>query len=225
MSEVPPALRTVRPSAPGATRLTLVRHGEARCNVAGVVGGRRGCTGLTEQGMGQAEALRRRLAETASLAGATALYSSVLARARQTAAVIAPAVGEGTLEATEQCDLCELHPGEADAMTWEEFSVRFGEPPWDTDPGVPLAPGGESWSGFVERAAAALEALAGRHPGEHVVVVCHAGVIEAAMLRLLPLDPGVTRLGLSTVHTSLTDLEHAGDWRLLRYNDAAHLGD
>jgi len=41
---------------------------------------------------------------------------------------------------------------------------------------------------------------------------------------LLPLRPEVTRLGLSTVHVSLTDWEHSDRWRLLRYNDAAHLG-
>lgn len=223
MSAVPAGVRTVRPVEEGSTRLTLVRHGEAHCNVAGVVGGPRGCTGLTDRGVAQAEALRRRLAETGVFAGADALYSSVLARARQTAAIIAPAVGDGTLVVSEDCALCELHPGEADALTWEQFSARYGEPDWDSDPAVPLAPGGESWAGFVARAATALEDLATRHRGGHVVVVCHAGVIESAMLRLVPITPEVTRLGLRTEHVSLTDFDRVAQWRLLRYNDAAHL--
>ena len=54
------------------------------------------------------------------------------------------------------CDLCELHPGEADGLDLGEFLARFAEPDWDVDPARPLAPGGESWLGFVERASAAV---------------------------------------------------------------------
>ncbi|HLX89809.1 MAG TPA: histidine phosphatase family protein [Acidimicrobiales bacterium] len=222
---VPASVRAVVPSVPGATRLVLVRHGEATCNVSGVVGGRLGCTGLSTLGLEQAASLARRLAAHGELAAAKALYASVLPRALDTAATIAPAVGNGTLEVVADCDLCELHPGEGDGLTWEQFTARFGEPPWDDDPDVPLAPGGESWSGFVERAGGALEAVARRHPGEVVVVVCHAGVIEAALLRFVPIEKGA-RLRLRTDHTSLTEFESdpgGGAWRLLRYNDAAHL--
>ena len=223
-SPVPAGVRTVVPSAPGATRLVLVRHGEAVCNVTGVVGGQRGCTGLSPTGWEQANALYRRLAETGALAGASALYSSVLPRALDTAATIAPAIGNGALEVVADCDLCELHPGEGDGLTWEEFVARFGEPPWADDPDVPLSPGGESWSAFVRRAGDALERVAQRHPGELVVVVCHAGVIESALLRFMPVETGA-RLRLRTEHTSLTEFEADSDgaWRLLRYNDAAHL--
>ena len=222
---VPASLRTVVPSMPGATRLVLVRHGEAVCNVSGVVGGRRGCTGLSPAGAEQAASLHRRLAASGALAGAGALYSSVLPRALETAAAIAPAVGDGGLEVVADCDLCELHPGEGDGLTWEQFTARFGEPPWDDDPDVPLAPGGESWAGFVERAGSALEELTRRHRGEVVVVVCHAGVIESALLRFLPLEMGA-KLRLRTDHTSITEFESdvdGGAWRLLRYNDAVHL--
>jgi probable phosphoglycerate mutase len=185
--------------------------------------------------MRQAEALRRRLSESGELAGAEALYSSVLARARQTAEVIALSVGGGRLQLVEDCGLCELHPGEADGLVWEQFLDRYEAPDWDRDPDTVIAPGGESWSGFVDRAAAALSEVAERHPGATVVVVCHAGVIEAAMLRFLPVG-GRLRLGLRTSHVSLTEFERqvvrsepdgGGEdqtrWRLLRYNDAAHL--
>ena len=60
----PGGVRTVRSAAPAATRLVLVRHGEAACNVGGVVGGRRGCTGLTELGRRQATALATQNAQT-----------------------------------------------------------------------------------------------------------------------------------------------------------------
>ena len=47
----PPGVRTIPPVEPSATRIVLVRHGEAHCNVAGVVGGRSGCTGLSPSGV------------------------------------------------------------------------------------------------------------------------------------------------------------------------------
>ena len=238
----PPGVRTVAPAprsapasdgSPSVTSIVLVRHGEAVCNVQSIVGGRLGCTGLSPTGVHQAEALRRRLSESGELAGASALYSSVLARARQTAQIIAPAVGGGRLPLVEDCGLCELHPGEADGLVWEEFLERYEAPDWDRDPDAVIAPGGESWTGFVDRSAAALTEIAERHRGATAVVVCHAGVIESAMLRFLPVE-GRARLGLRTSHVSLTEFEverlpHAGcelaapAWRLLRYNDAAHL--
>jgi probable phosphoglycerate mutase len=220
----PPGLRTVRPADDGRTRVVLVRHGEAACNVAGIVGGRRGCTGLSDTGRHQAEALRDRLVGTGELAGAAALYTSVLARAVETAAIIAPGIGGGDGPVAD-CGLCELHPGEADGLTWDEYRSRYGEPDFDADPDTVVAPGGESWTTFVARASDAVAAVARAHPGALVVVACHAGVIESTLLAFLPVAPGRARLGLPTEHTSLTEWElSAGAWRLVRYNDAAHLG-
>jgi len=218
----PPGVRTSGAVPDQPTRVVLVRHGEATCNTAGIVGGVRGCTGLTRLGVRQAGALADRLARTGELAGVAALYSSVLPRAVQTARIIAPALDrwrEGpALAPVEDCDLCELHPGEADGLTWPEFVARFPEPDWDTDPNQLLAPGAESWRGFTTRAAAGVSALADAHPGQLVVAACHAGVIEATMLRFLSVR-GI-RLGLRTEHASITEWEHQGSrWLLRRYND------
>jgi probable phosphoglycerate mutase len=221
----PPSLRTVAPATPGATQLVLVRHGEAVCNVAGRLGGIKGCTGLTPLGIAQATALARRLRRTGELGTVGALYSSVLPRAVETAAVLAPALaGEEAPvpEVRQDCALCELHPGEGDGLTWQEFVDRYGVPDWDADPDRPLSPGGESWRGFLVRAGDGLEAVARRHPGQVVVVVCHGGVIEAAMSRFLPFGDGPARRSwLQTEHVSLTQFERAqgAEWVLRRYND------
>ncbi len=69
---------------PEPTRLVLIRHGESRSTVDRVVGGHRGCTGLTDRGVRQAKALRDRLARTGELAGAAAVLTSVLPRAIET---------------------------------------------------------------------------------------------------------------------------------------------
>jgi 2,3-bisphosphoglycerate-dependent phosphoglycerate mutase len=218
----PSGVRTIPAHPVGATRLVLVRHGEARCNVAGVVGGISGCTGLSDVGVKEAEALRDRLAATGELAGATAVYASVLPRALETAAIVAP--GLSGLKAVPDCALCELHPGEADGLTWAEFVDRYGGPNWDADPDAVLAPGAESWTGFVHRVSTVLTETAARHGGELVVIFCHGGVIEASMEAFFPVDSGRGRLKLRTAHTSLTEWERGpGGWLLLRYNDAAHL--
>ncbi|WP_322761950.1 histidine phosphatase family protein [Frankia sp. Cr2] len=41
--------------------IVIVRHGEAACNVAGIVAGEKGCTGLTVTGRAQTERLAARL--------------------------------------------------------------------------------------------------------------------------------------------------------------------
>lgn len=210
-------------SVDGPSTIVLVRHGEAVCNVEGVIGGRRGCTGLTGRGRAQVEALASRLLGTGELGAVGALYSSPLRRAVESAEILAPALerrGSGALEPVLDCDLCELHPGAADGLSWAEFSERYPEPDWDRDPAAAIAPGGESWERFVTRASEAIARLACAHAGETVVVACHAGVVEATILRLLPVDPAVARLGLDTAHASLTVWEHGGGrWRLRRYND------
>ena len=91
--------------------------------------------------------------------------------------------------------------------------------------GRPIAPGGESWTGFVNRVSAALDALAARHPGGLVVVACHAGVVESSLLAKLPVVGGLegARMQLRTLHASLTTWEvDPSGWRLLGYNDGAH---
>jgi probable phosphoglycerate mutase len=196
-----------------------VRHGEAHCNVAGIVGGPRGCTGLTDLGREQAAALAERLTRTHEFDDVVALYSSVLARAKETAAIVSCSLP--LEEVGEDCDLCELHPGLADAMNWEEMIATFGGPDWDRDPGEAFAPQGESWTGFYERCVAAFFRLSEVHPEGQVLLFVHGGVIEQAM-KLAMAAPAAARLRLRTGHCSLTEIEiDAGEVRLLRYNDRA----
>lgn len=220
---LPPEGFRTRGPRPSGTRLVLIRHGEAVCNRDGLIGGPRGCGGLTDLGQLQALALRDRLVRTRELSGASALYTSVLPRAQQTAALLAPALRPELL-AVADCELCELHPGDlADGLTWTAFVEKFGAPDWDADPTVPLSPGGESWVSFFFRCQRALNALVDRHEGEQVVVVVHGGVIEQALKLVYATAPGA-RLRLRTENCSVTEVEvRAGAWHLLRYNDRAPL--
>jgi probable phosphoglycerate mutase len=137
------------------TKLVLIRHGEAQSYLDGVVGGDRGCTGLSDLGRRQATALRDRLARTGELGEVDALYASSLPRAIETADVIAPALGD--LPVKVERDVREFDPGpEADGRTWEDIEREYPRELWD--PYRPRVPGAESWAGFGVRVGAALRA-------------------------------------------------------------------
>jgi probable phosphoglycerate mutase len=219
---------------PQPTRLVLIRHGESRSTVDRVVGGHRGCSGLTDRGVRQAKALRDRLARTGELAEAAVVLTSVLPRAIETAEIIGPALGGLPVE--QRCELCEIHPGEGDGLNWEEFSALYRpEGLASGNPYKVMAPGGESWASFFVRVGEALLRAAAENAGETVVVVCHGGVIEGAFAALgglplrRPFDVRVENTSLTewSYHPADGDLGNAGHrlarWRLDRFNDAAHL--
>ncbi|HEX4867267.1 MAG TPA: histidine phosphatase family protein, partial [Acidimicrobiales bacterium] len=121
------------------------------------MGGQTGCTGLTDLGRRQAEALRDHLA-TSGRIRADRLLVSVIPRAVETAQIIAPALG---LEiAGHECDLCEVHTGTADGMAWEEYELRHGSFDMEGEPDRVFAPEGDSWNSFHERVQHLLERLA-----------------------------------------------------------------
>jgi probable phosphoglycerate mutase len=203
--------------------LFLVRHGEAHAGFHGPIAGPTGCAGLTPQGRRQAEALRDHLASSEKVR-ADVLLASVLPRAIETATIIAPSLG---LElSARDCDLCEVHTGEADGVEWSEYNDRFGSFDMEAEPDRLFAPGAESWNSFHERVGRTLERLASEYAGRTVVAVCHAGVIMASMRLLLGIaDPG-TSAHLRPTNTGLTEWEHEpteGRWLLRSYNEADHL--
>lgn len=207
------------------TRLVLVRHGEAECNVAHRFGGPNGCTGLSDLGREQSVLLRDRLSKTGELADASALYASTLPRAVETGEILADAFPE--LVVRTDARLCELHPGEADNMSFTDYESTYfaeGSGRWSEDPTVPTAPGGESWAGFLDRVSAVLIGLADAHEEETVVAVCHGGLIEASLLQFLSMEGPYRFARFVTENASITEWSRSDDrWRLVRYNDCAHL--
>jgi broad specificity phosphatase PhoE len=202
-----------------------VRHGEANAFTEQFVAGHNSCTGLSDLGRHQAAALRDRLARTGELSDAVVLYASLMERARETAEIIAPALGD--LAIKQDCGVCEIHPGdEVDGMAWEEFKVKY---PWGVDVRSPFqrwSPGGESWAEFATRVGTRLTELAADHRGQTVVIACHGGVIESSFVTFGRL--GFRHIWMQAENTSITEWslpEASNDWWLIRYNDAAHLAD
>lgn len=195
-------------------RLLLVRHGESICSVNGIVGGERGCTGLTERGFAQAGALRDRLV-TEGLQ-ADALLASTLPRARQTAEVLSEALG---LDVVSEPDLVEFIPGEIDGTAWDDWTDRFDV---TAEPDRPLSPGGESVNAFWSRVSGLFERLSTTYTDRTVIAACHGGIVWASRRLLL----GADNEGVEVDFTSINEWVYAdGSWTQVRLNDIAHLED
>jgi probable phosphoglycerate mutase len=208
-----------------STNLFLIRHGESTPQVERIMGGMRGDRGLTPLGVAQAERLRDRLTATREVT-ADVVIASTMPRARQTAEILAPALG---LPIIEDEEVQEVRPGIADGLSLEEAEARFHMSAFVSDPSHPVSPGGESWQQFVQRVSGAFDRITQQHAGRTVVVVCHAGVIEGSFLHFfrLPLM-SLPPVQFSTQNTSITHWQQpldgaSGRWRLFGYNDAMHL--
>ncbi len=210
------------------THLYLIRHGQAVSNVEPIIGGMKGDTGLTQFGILQAQRLRDRLLASEEIK-ADVFIASNLARARQTAEIIAPAFGLPIIwdEAVQ-----ELQIGEADGMLQAEAEAKFGKPDLRNDPFRPVFPGGETWGQFMMRVGAALDRITRQYQGKTIVVVCHGGVIDGSFITFFGMNSlMLPDIEFRTRNTSITHWErHTRQdgnlhWRLHKYNDAIHLRD
>jgi probable phosphoglycerate mutase len=204
------------------TSLVLVRHGESKTTVARVIGGPRTCTGLSDLGRQQAERLRDRLKVSGEVK-ADVLICSHYARARETAEIIAPALGD--LEIIEDSGFGEHDPGpDCDGLSFDDYIAEHGTGFWEGDPFGTSFPGGETIAAFQFRVGQAIRRTIETYPDKTVVISCHGGVVDAA-LRLALKAPGTGAFEIRTLNTSLTELHLVRDnlWRLIRYNDTGHL--
>lgn len=208
------------------TRLLLIRHGESASNAGGWISGQDTCGGLTPLGVRQAEAARDRLAAEPSMRP-DRIVVSTMRRAVETAHIVAQPTG---LVPEQFADLIERTSGEAEGMTIDEYTDRYGQRPW-ADWAEPLSAGGESGLDFSVRVRDALDRVASERPGGTTWVVCHGGVIMSTSVGRWPGDDQGSRLNLRSVpvaspaNSSISEwtIDAAGAWTLARYNDHTHL--
>ena len=145
------------------TELLIVRHGETDWNAELRFQGHADRS-LNETGRAQARALADELADVE----AEAIYSSDLARARETAEIVGERLGLPVIEVRE---LREIDVGNWEGLTSDEVAARF-----------PDASGGwrqgETYDDLAARVLPALERIARAHPAGRVVVVGHGGTIR-----------------------------------------------
>ena len=201
----------------GALEIILVRHGETEWNHLRRIQGQIDVP-LNAVGVRQAEAVAQRLARRPP----TALYTSDLLRASQTAAPIAAACG---LVAQPDQRLRERNFGEFEGGFYDELRLtspqqhqRMMSRDLDFDLG-----GGETIRMLYRRACDAIVDIAARHPQGCIVVVTHGGILDCAyrLATGLALDAprtfGLFNASLNTI--AVTE----GSFRLLAWGDVDHL--
>lgn len=177
-----------QPASPKRTanaRLVLVRHGETVWHGDNRYAGGNSDIDLTAKGKRQAEALVA-WAQTQSF---DAVVTSPVRRARETAQPSARAL-DLELEIIE--DLREVNFGVAEGRTIAELLSMDAEMVhrFRRDPVAHPFPGSEMPEAAARRAASALRAAAGRHPGGTVLVVAHNTLLRLALCALLDLPLG-----------------------------------
>ena len=200
-------------------KLILVRHGESVGNFENRLQGQEDYP-LTEQGRRQAVLTGRRLEKL----GATAVYSSHLLRARETAFVIGEHVG---IEPSISEDLSEYHFGEMSGLTYAEIRERFGA---IANPADRTYPGEEGRDNFFNRVTSTLWGIAAVHSQETVAVVSHGGPIALFCQSVLglpykrPMPFSIDNCSLNIIDASITspDTRQAV---LLHLNDICHLAE
>ena len=199
------------------TRILLARHGETDWNREGRWQGHMD-TPLNEAGRRQARALAAHLAGE----GVDALYSSDLARARQTAEVVEAATG---LEAIIDADMREVDVGEWAGCNRAEAKAR--DPEWYQEwltGAVTGYRGGETYLQLHERSVRAFQRVLAAQDGRTAVIVCHGGNIRAIVSDVVGLGPDQRWRVASVANCSLTTIERLhGRITLATFNESGYV--
>jgi len=202
-------------------RLLLIRHGESEGNAGRIFQGRTDY-GLTALGEKQASLTAERLRP----AGVTAIVSSPLRRAFDTAAAVGTALDLG-VDVEEA--LLEYDIGDISGLTVQEVREKFPTllEQWGATGKRPEIPGEEGRAVFVNRVAGFVKGLDWKAEGT-VVAVTHGGVVNVACYTALGLDfPDFfrARLAFAVGNCSITEIrsDPMGRMVLAGQNDTCHV--
>lgn len=203
------------------TRVLLIRHGQSQGNAEGRFGGH-SATPLSTRGQAEAEATARALERE----GITAIYSSDLLRAVETADPLARTLGlainqsrafrersVGRMEGLTFEEAATLHPDEYAALLRRDFEYVLAE--------------GESYRQMLDRSAGELDRIIDEDQGGSIAVFSHTGTICILALHLMgALDaPTLRPVWITSANCGITRFDLRGDGfvRVLAINDTRHL--
>ena len=206
---------------PLATNVLLIRHGQSKGNAERRFGGHT-ATPLSARGHRQAELTARTL-KSESL---TAIYSSDLARAIETARPLSNLTGlpihgtnafrersVGVMEGLTFEAAAQQHPEQYAALLRRDFEH--------------VLTGGESYRQLLDRARQKLDDIIEQNRGGKIAVFSHTGTICILALHLMgALDaPDLKPVWISSANCGITrfELRDDGFVRVLNVNDTSHL--
>ena len=211
-----------------------MRHGQSHVNLADLTQSHRD-EPLTALGRRQAEAAARYVSSEFEI---TRIFTSSVSRAVETAQLVAEACDLMMTSDDRLREIGTAHPG---GLPMAEAELQPYVPDmWGTlRPYEPVTPDGESWMQFRSRIGSFLESIVPTPPrsgaridvdprdDETVLIVCHAGVIEAVFEYVFEKGPWSV-VAIDTSHTGLTHLQFSPrpnmpDWWLHFHNRIVHL--
>jgi probable phosphoglycerate mutase len=204
--------------APVTTTVThLLRHGQTEHTPERRYSGRNDLP-LSRTGRAEAEAAAARVREL----GVEVVVASPLRRTRETAEVVAAALG---LPVEYDDDLVELDFGELEGLTADEARARhpLATRRFATDVKA-AAPGGESVADVAARVERARRRVLDRHAGRTVLLVSHVTPIKLLLAAGLGAGPEVVhRVFLEAASLCTVSWSSDGRTSVRLVNDTAHL--
>jgi broad specificity phosphatase PhoE len=197
--------------------LFLVRHGRTGWNKEGIF---RGIKDVPLDAVGKEEALL--VGERLKGEGITAVFTSPLSRAKETAEAIALFP---QLEVKVLPGLTDLNFGEWEGRSLEEVKERYPNLylRWLHEPHRVTFPAGEGLDAVRARAMEAVEEIVTCHPQEAVALVSHRVVLKVLICALLGLDNShFWRIGQDTAAINCFQYQD-GKWITTLLNDTCHL--
>jgi len=186
--------------------LLLIRHGENEFVKTGKLPGHLPGIHLNERGQKQAQALGEALKDFPI----TAIYSSPLERAMETAEPIAEA---RKLEINQEPDLMDTNIGKWEGKSWKVLSLTKAWKIVQNAPSRFRFPEGESFAEAQIRYANVLERIVKKHhkPKDIIAVIFHADPIKLVISHFLglPLDH-FQRLSCNTGSLTMLHISEAG---------------
>ena len=212
-------------SATASTTLVLVRHGETAGNREGRF--QLYDTPLSDAGRAQAARLADRIVAAGSV---QAIYTSDLARARETALVLGERLG---LTPCLDPALREVDVGDWKGLLRAEVEERYpgGFQGWLAGGGLERLPGeaGECIEDVARRVAACIDRIVATHPGERVVVISHGVTLAVLLSQIHGWDRVEALVGrhvqLGNTAVSIVEVDIAGERRCMLLGCTAHLDE
>ena len=206
--------------------LYLVRHGENPANITREFSHRIVDYSLTERGVEQS----RQTAEHFAQLPISAVYSSPLKRASETAEIIAERLGLPVIvrEEFREVNVGELEGKEPTDELWAAHDLIFEA--WFAGKPEQRFPGGENLLLLHERMRRGIRAVVEGRDGEQVVIVCHGGILLASVADLCPEVDVAPLAALPIPNCAITTIEMTAEGdtlrgRLLNWAAADHLSE
>lgn len=198
--------------------IIVLRHGETAWNADGRIQGHLDVE-LNDAGRQQAAVVGDRLSKEPKI---SLVYSSDLARAYETAQIIAARCGG--IQVVTDVDLRERHLGDLQGLVFRDtakLNPKAHQAFVSRETCQEIPGGGESRDQLHQRCTSSVQRIGNKHKGERVVLVSHGGFIRTLYKQASPDGRSVAK-----VHNTSVNIIHVyddGKWTIKSWGDVSHL--